>query len=889
MKVKYLFTLLLISLFAETILSQTVVKGIVKDKSNKYIEVNIIAFDTVTNTIGAYSTANNFGYYELYLKQNKHYELRVSYLGYETVNIPIFTGNKKIITKNIVLVSKEYSIEKVEITYTQPIKINGDTITYDANSFSTGNEKRLEDVLGNLPGVEVSKSGEITVKGKKVSKIMVDNKDFFSGDTKLATQNIPANVVDKIQVLNNYSEVGMMKGVNAINNNPVINIKLKQGKKRFWFGNIEVGAGYENKYLLNPKLFYYSPKTSINFIGNINNTGKQSFNFQDYIRFSGGITNLLNGSNGSFSFNSEELGFMLLPNNRAMKINPKFSALNINHIFSKRLLISSFAIFNIDNFEMKKNTKKDYFLNLNSENTNSLSKIISQFALYNFRINYQPNYKIYLDYNLYGKYNDSEFLNNIYSSVSGETETRKNSNINDLKQNFNLFYSVGNKGILSISLKHKFFDNNLSNFYNSRNKVFNFHEFDEINKLHFSQIKDISGNEFRGKTEFIYLLNKQNNIRVNIGSDYVHNILLLNTKQFTSGNEVLLSEKSNFSNELNKKLRYYYSSLKYKALKGNLTASGGIKLHYFISENQQKGGIYLDKQTKITPDIFLKYNFMKTKNISFSYNASPNFMEITKLSEAYVFASYNSLNFGNANLKSSLYHKFSLNYMFFNNFSFSNTHWFINYLRQINPTAISTKLSENLFISKYEQFSKAKETLSSNFNYEKRIKKFKVSFKNILTYSTYENKINDEFARNKLFSHKYKLGVSTFFKNVANFEIGSNQNFTNFKQNNVKSDFINSDYFANIEIPFLKQFIFTADYTYNTNRKIQNKSKKFYSFLNADLYYKAKNKSWGFSISGENILNTKLLTKINNNDIFYYKSDYYTQGISVLFSIVYRI
>ncbi len=889
MKVKYLFTLLLISLFAETILSQTVVKGTVKDKSNKYIEANIIAFDTINNKIVTYATANNSGYYELKLGKNKFYELRVSYLGYETVKIPILTGNKKIIKKNIVLVSKEYSIEKVEITYTQPIKVNGDTITYDANSFSTGNEKKLEDVLKKLPGLEVSKSGEVTVKGKKVGKIMVDNKDFFSGDTKLATQNIPANVIDKIQVLNNYSEIGMMKGVNASDDNPVINIKLKKGKKRFWFGDIEAGAGYENKYLLNPKLFYYSPKTSVNFIGNINNTGKQSFTFQDYIRFSGGISNLLSSSNGTFSINSDELGFMFLPNNKAKKINPKFGALNINHNFSKKLSVSGFAILNVDDILMQENSNKEYFTNLNSETLNSISNINSLFSLYNLRLNYQPNYKVFLDYNLYGKYSDANFSDNIYSSNLGKTNTLKNSNINDLKQNFNLFYSVGDNGIFSINLRHKYFDNNLNTEFYSENNNFKFNEFAETNNLHFYQIKDISGNEFSGKTEFIYLLNKQNNIRINFGSDYATNTLILNTKQFTSKKDTLIPEKSKFSNILTKELQYYYSGIKYKTLKKKLTASGGIKLHHFISTNKQKANNFSDIQTIISPDIFLKYSFMKTKDISFTYNASPKFTEISKLSEAYTFSSYNSLNFGNGKLKSSLYHSFSLNYMFFNNFSFSNTRLFINYSRQIKPTEISIEFNENIYISEYEQFSKAKEIVSSNFNYEKRIKKFKISFNNILTYSTYENKINDEFARNKLFSHKYKLSVSTFFKNATNFEIGSNQNFTNFRQSNEKSDYINSDYFANIEIPFLKQFIFTADYNYNINKNIQNKGKSFYSFLNVGLYYITKNKSWEFSISGENILNTELLTKINNSDIFYYKSDYYIHRRFVLFSFVYRI
>jgi hypothetical protein len=85
--------------------------------------------------------------------------------------------------------------------------------------------------------------GNITVEGKSVQKIMVEGKDFFDGDTKIATKNIPANALDKIQVLRNYNEVTNLKGLENNEENVAINIKLKEGKKNFWFGDITAGAG----------------------------------------------------------------------------------------------------------------------------------------------------------------------------------------------------------------------------------------------------------------------------------------------------------------------------------------------------------------------------------------------------------------------------------------------------------------------------------------------------------------------------------------------------------------------------------------------------------------------------------------------------------------------
>ena len=98
-------------------------------------------------------------------------------------------------------------------------------------------------------------------------------KDFFDGDTKIATKNIPADALDKIQVLRNYNEVSNLKGLENNEDNVALNIKLKDGKKNFWFGDMMAGAGVgdtEDRSILNPKLFYYSPKYSVNLIGNLN-------------------------------------------------------------------------------------------------------------------------------------------------------------------------------------------------------------------------------------------------------------------------------------------------------------------------------------------------------------------------------------------------------------------------------------------------------------------------------------------------------------------------------------------------------------------------------------------------------------------------------------------
>ena len=135
--------------------------------------------------------------------------------------------------------SEDTMLDGINIVSTMPVTIKGDTIIYNADSFTNGSERKLEDVLKKLPGVEVNDAGEIEIEGKRVEKVMIDGKDFFDGDSKLATKNIPSNAVDKIQVLRNYSDVGQLSGVQNNQDRFAINIKLKEGKKNFWFGDIQ--------------------------------------------------------------------------------------------------------------------------------------------------------------------------------------------------------------------------------------------------------------------------------------------------------------------------------------------------------------------------------------------------------------------------------------------------------------------------------------------------------------------------------------------------------------------------------------------------------------------------------------------------------------------------
>ena len=236
--------LLFASLFllAGSLMAQVQLTGVVKDSIGNPLELaNVIAINKASETLESFGITNDQGKYKLSLKQNVTYSIQISYVGMKTANEEITTQTENI-TKDFIL-QNDSTLDEVQLVYEMPVTVKGDTLIYNADSFNTGTERKLEDVLKNLPGVEVTDEGEIEVEGKTVGKVMVEGKDFFDGDSKLATKNIPASAVDKVQVLKNYSEVNQLSGVTNNQDNIAINIKLKEGKTNFWFGDITAGGG----------------------------------------------------------------------------------------------------------------------------------------------------------------------------------------------------------------------------------------------------------------------------------------------------------------------------------------------------------------------------------------------------------------------------------------------------------------------------------------------------------------------------------------------------------------------------------------------------------------------------------------------------------------------
>lgn len=182
----------------------------------------------------------------------------------------------------IPMITKAHLLQEVVVKQTiGAIKLKGDTTEYRADSFKVQANATVEELLKKLPGIQVDKNGQITAQGQKVQKVLVDGEEFFGDDPTLVTQNIRADMVDKVQVFDKKSDQAVFTGIDDGQKTKTINLKLKDDKKKGYFGKIDAGAGTNRFY--NEQLMFnkFRKKQKLSFYGILSNTGKTGLNWQD--------------------------------------------------------------------------------------------------------------------------------------------------------------------------------------------------------------------------------------------------------------------------------------------------------------------------------------------------------------------------------------------------------------------------------------------------------------------------------------------------------------------------------------------------------------------------------------------------------------------------------
>ena len=893
MRNKVLITLLLVVTSAVALAQEISLCGTVKDSLGVGVDMaNVIAINTATQGLESYGITNHAGLFKLKLKTGEQYTVKVSYLGFKPESFT-FTAGENDAVKDIVLQEQAAQLDEVDVTYEMPVSVKGDTIVYDTDAFVSGTEKKLKDVLENLPGIEINDDGQIEVEGKAVSKVMVEGKDFFDGDSKLAVENIPANALSKVEVLRNFNEVSQMKGLTNDDDNVALNIKLKEGKKNFWFGELTAGYGPDDRYLAHPKLFYYSPKYSINIITDLNNIGEVPFTRNDYRNFTGGFRNLNSRGGSSISTGADGLGLSSAQNNRANDIDTKFAAANFSYAPIEGLDLGGFGIYSYTGTILKSEGVTSYIASNDVESTTSNTDQTIHLGLAKLSAKYQPNDSFQLDYDaLLKQSDDTEEVNVLsISSITDEIAEVKKQKPLSVNQNLNIYYTLSDKNIFAVEAQYLYQDEDP--FYEAIRNEFAFVDIfpvDENQELYnINQAKQVVTNKVDAKVDYYRVLGSKSNINLTLGTTQSNQNFNSNIFQILDNKDVLNMNGDDFGNDVAFHVSDVYAGLHYKVISGIFTFNPGVTLHQFNVKNEQLGSVVKDNLTSLLPDVYINAQLKKSENLRFNYQVTRSFTDVSNFAQGYVLNNYNSLYSGNRDLESALNHNVSLNFFSFNMFNFTNIFANVAYTKRIDALKSGVNIVGINRVSSTINSNFDDESFTANGKYERTFGKIKASVQGNLGWSTTNNLVDDEQRTSNSLTQNYTGALSTNFKNAPNLELGYRYTVNNYENGDLETTFYTSRPYARFDASFLKNFIFTVDYDYYNYTDKEDTITNTYSFLESNLTYQKKDSRWEYGIKGTNLLNTTTLNRDSTNELYFSTQAYFVQPRYVLFSVKYDI
>lgn len=301
---RYITTLLL--LFALPILTTAqqpaAVKGNVYDTAAKrglaYATISIV--NAKDSTLVTFTRADSTGKFSFRSLEKGNYLLSASYVGYIPVwkNIEVKTG-QELDMGQIIMTDLLHGGDVTVTARRAPVTINNDTVEFNTENFKTQPNAVVEDLLKRLPGVTVDNDGTIRVNGQRINRVLVNGKEFFTGDPKIATKNLDADAVDKVQVFDKKSDRAEFTGIDDGNSEKAINLKLKKDRNKSTFGRIAAGVGGDDgRYDAQTNVNRFNGDQQLSLLGMGNNTNRQGFSLNDIMNFTGDLARGMRNGGG---------------------------------------------------------------------------------------------------------------------------------------------------------------------------------------------------------------------------------------------------------------------------------------------------------------------------------------------------------------------------------------------------------------------------------------------------------------------------------------------------------------------------------------------------------------------------------------------------------------
>jgi len=681
---------------------------VVDEKGNALEYVSAALLHPNDSTLAFFGISGSNGSFLIKDVTNGKYLLQLSFVGYQTqffpLEIPDAKGND---LGDFSLQPKVNLLDNVEVKAERvPLQLKGDTVEYNANAYKTQPDASAEDLLKKLPGVEVDQSGNIKAQGENVNQVLVDGKEFFSSDPKVATKNLPADAVDKVQVFDKKSDEADFTGIDDGSRSKTINLLLKDNKKSAWLGDVQAGYGTDNHYETNAKIYRFTKTDQFAALGMLNNINEFGFSFNDYIDFNGGIQSLMSGGGG---FRIQEGGDDDLPLNFGQQITGLITSgaggLNFTHEAKPGNRINVSYLGNgydkhlVQNM-LTQNFTPDFSFNTD-EDLDQITKNLSNRINFNFRNKPDSMQSIFADGNLAlvaGKQNANSFTqtfsaDSLTNALTSETYDHSNAvkgtaslnYIHKGRSSWKVFKANADVSAKSTLTETEW--NNLTQFFNPTDSISdNQYQHDHNHQL------DLSGGfSASKKIKDTYYFEPN----VNLGGT---NEVLNREQGFPNVED---SKIDSLSPDFSRNNQWVQSALAFKhsTQKTQWRISLGAEA---ISLQNNLNGDHAQQNSFLyfTPQFFIEKEIRQGRNFHIYYNSQVNAPQASQLLPSTNYADPLHLFTGNRNLKPEYNHNLQFNYVLFDQFSFTSlfTHLRlgytkdkINYSKTINPD-----LSESL-------------------------------------------------------------------------------------------------------------------------------------------------------------------------------------------------
>ena len=661
--------------FAQNLTIQGSLKDSIANRALNSATVSLVY--AKDSSLVSFSRTNEAGVFNFKNVAPGNYLISVSYVGYIPKWVPVITGTEKIVEMGLIYMNDVNTMSTVTVTARRPpVVINGDSVEFNSENFKTAPNAVVEDLLKKMPGMEVDKAGGITVNGKKVTKVFVNGKEFFTGDPMMATKNLPADAVDKIQVYDRKSDQAMFTGIDDGSEETAINLKLKKDRNKSTFGKLNAGAGTPSVFDAQGNVNVINNEEQFSAIGGANNTNRQNFSGRNIINFSGGgggrpgagggVTVNFSGGSGETDANAQGIAdtysiggnYSNLFNDKKTEFNANLSVSDVernNNSFSKTQNLTPGNAFNRD-------SKSNSIAGNKQQNFGS---IIDHKVSDNFSFRFTPSLGLQQTTN-YSIDTTETFLTNGSLLNSNTTMSSSASDAVNAASTLLLRKKFAKKGrTLSSTITQSFNrSNSTGNQFTEQLSYLN-------NKLTNDSILDQQntrkGENSSYSANLIYTepLGKKSLLEFNT---YLSKSIGSSSRRIFDRNDAtdrydLLNNR--LTNEFNSEYTYSGGGMSYRANQKKYNFSTGVSLQRAVLDGEN-----ISAKTKLSqsfqdilPNATFRYNFSQTKNFNLDYRTSTNQPSITQLQPVLDQSNINRQSIGNPDLKRSYVH--NLNIRFF--------------------------------------------------------------------------------------------------------------------------------------------------------------------------------------------------------------------------------